>query len=169
MGRLYRSSVLKSSANIQKSPRAALYEGIIWGFYSVNGRVSDSQQHFYRVRRWLYLIRMIKFPHLIVCGGKLQCLINGNCAKFVGRALRDSVLQKKIAVSKSFTYCDSIILPLFSSENQFTSLLRSQHLGYLPCRFAARRLGHLAAHPVRSLVRPVGQPAPGHRISPLPC
>ena len=29
---VYRSFVLKSSAKIQKSPRAALYEGIIWGF-----------------------------------------------------------------------------------------------------------------------------------------
>ena len=105
------------------------------------------------------------------CGGvgELQCMINGNCAKFVGRALRDGALQKKIAVSKFFTYCDSIILPLFSSENQFTSLLRSQHLGYLPCRFAARRLGHPVVHPVRSLAHPVGQPAPGHRISPSPC
>ena len=61
--------MLKSSAKIQKSPRAALYEGIIWGFYSVNGRVADSRQHFYRVRRSLYLIEMTKFPHLIVCGG----------------------------------------------------------------------------------------------------
>ena len=80
-------------------------------------------------------------------------------------------LAKKIAVSKFFTYCDSIILPLFSSEISFTSLLRSQHLGYLPCRFAARRLGLpvVRPHPVRSLARPVGQPAPGHRISPSPC
>lgn len=78
-------------------------------------------------------------------------------------------LAKKIAVSKFFTYCDSIILPLFSSEISFTSLLRSQHLGYLPCRFAARRPVHFVVHPVRSLARPVGQPAPGHRISPSPC
>ena len=60
----------------RKSPRAALYEGIIWGFYSVNGRVADSRQHFYRVRRSLYLIEMTKFPHLIVWEwGKLQCMI----------------------------------------------------------------------------------------------
>ena len=50
VGCLYRSPVLKSSANIQKSPRTALYEGIIGGFYSVNGRVADSRQHFYRVQ-----------------------------------------------------------------------------------------------------------------------
>ena len=57
MGRLYRNSVLKSSANIQKSPRAALYEGIIWGFYSVNGCVAV-----------YYSIKVCKLQSSYICG-----------------------------------------------------------------------------------------------------
>ena len=41
-------------------------------------------------------IEMIKFPHSIVWGGEeFLFWINGNRAKFVGRALRDGALQKK--------------------------------------------------------------------------
>ena len=41
-------------------------------------------------------IEMIKSAHLIVWDGEeFLFWINGNRAKFVGRALRDSALQKK--------------------------------------------------------------------------